>query len=434
MEKILKSPLLGGNIKAISSKSMAHRLLICAAFADRESEIVCEDVNADIKATADCLNALGAGIERVGEVYRITPVKSVNVGASLDCGESGSTLRFLLPIASAIGADASFIMHGRLPERPLSPMFEELEQGGMYLTPQGTNPMITSGSLHHKEYRIAANISSQFVSGLMFALPLIYKYSKAPEEELVSRLTLTGEIESAPYIDMTLDALAEFGVRFEEEYPNADNGESAKYIIPVNCEFKAPYALKVEGDWSNAAFWLCAGAIGKEKIKVTSLNLASRQGDMMILDLLKKFGADVVESGDEVTVSPRRLHGIRIDASQIPDLVPILAVVASVSEGETVIHGASRLRIKESDRLATVTEMLTALGAYIKETPDGLIINGKPRLFGGTVHAHNDHRIAMAAAIASTVCENEVVISDAQAVSKSYPAFWEDFEKLTKGN
>lgn len=433
MEKLLKSPSLGGKIKAISSKSMAHRLLICAAFADRESDIICEDTNADICATAECLNALGANIERTGEVYHVTPIKQVNTGASLDCGESGSTLRFLLPIASALGADASFHMHGRLPERPLSPLFEELEQNGMSMSPQGTNPLLTSGTLRYGDYSIAANVSSQFISGLMFALPLIHKYDGVQvDEDAVSTLTLTGDIESAPYIDMTLDALGEFGLRFEEGYPNHDNGESAKYIIPANTELHAPSDLRVEGDWSNAAFWLSAGAVGKQRLTVTSLNLASRQGDMAILDLLKKFGADVIDSGDEVTVIPRPLHGIRIDASQIPDLVPILAVVASVSDGETVIYGASRLRIKESDRLVSVTNMLTALGADIKETADGLIIHGKLQLDGGTVHAANDHRIAMAAAIASTVCKGEVNIFDAQAVSKSYPKFWDDFERLSK--
>ena len=433
MEKLLNSPSLGGKIKAISSKSMAHRLLICAAFADNECEIVCEDVNADIRATAECLNALGASIERMGDIYRVTPIRQVSAGASLDCGESGSTLRFILPIASAIGAGASFYMHGRLPERPLSPLFEELEQNGMYLSPQGTNPLVSSGALRLCDYSIAANISSQFVSGLMFALPLIHKFDGvAVDEDSFSTLTLTGNIESAPYIDMTLDALRAFGVKFEEAYPNLDAQESKKYIIPANMTFHAPHDLKVEGDWSNAAFWLAAGAIGKQRLTVTSLNLGSHQGDMAILRLLKEFGADVIESGDEVTVIPRKLHGIRIDASQIPDLVPILAVVASVSEGETVIYGASRLRIKESDRLLTVTNMLTALGADIKETTDGLIINGKPSLDGGAVHAANDHRIAMAAAIASTVCKGEVKISDAQAVSKSYPKFWEDFERLSK--
>jgi 3-phosphoshikimate 1-carboxyvinyltransferase len=432
MEMKLNSPVLGGKIKAISSKSMAHRLLICAAFAEREVDIVCEDTNADISATAECLNALGAKVTRTGDLYQVTPITRVNTGAVLDCGESGSTLRFLLPIASAIGANASFVMHGRLPQRPLSPMFEELKRGGMSMSKEGSNPLLTSGSLAHGDFSIAANISSQFVSGLMFALPLIYRYQGVSDSSLKSTLTLTGEIESAPYIEMTLDALAQFGVTFDRL--NENGGKDVKYSIPASMEFRAPKDLRVEGDWSNAAFWLCAGAIGKSPVTVTSLNLNSRQGDMKILDLLENFGAEIFVSDNEITVARRHLHGISIDATQIPDLVPILAVVASVSEGETVIHGASRLRIKESDRIRSVTNMLSALGADIKETADGLIINGNPRLNGGYVHAENDHRIAMAAAVASTVCDSEVTVNDAQAVSKSYPHFWEDFEKLSKGN
>ena len=429
MEKLLNSPSLGGQIKAISSKSMAHRLLICAAFANGESEIICEDTNNDISATVDCLNGLGASIERMGNIYHVTPIRQVSTYEALDCRESGSTLRFILPIASAIGANAEFHMHGRLPARPLSPLFEELELNGMSMSPQGTNPLVTSGTLRHGDYRIAANVSSQFISGLMFALPLIYKYGEAIPDA-VSTLTLTGTVESEPYINMTLDALENFGVSFEDGYPNLDGGETKKYIIPAPLEFTTPGTLAVEGDWSNAAFWLSAGAIGKNKIKVTSLNLNSKQGDMAIIDLLRQFGAEIYKSGNEVTVTPRPLHGIRIDASQIPDLVPILAVVASVSEGETVIYGASRLKIKESDRLASVSNMLSALGADIKQTADGLIINGKPSLEGGSVHAENDHRIAMAAAIAATVCKGSVKITDAQAVSKSYPRFWDDFERL----
>ncbi len=433
MEQKLKNPSLEGKIKAISSKSAAHRLLICAAFADRETEIVCEDLNADIRATAECLNSLGADIERAGDVYQVSPVVRVNKGATLDCGESGSTLRFLLPIAAAIGADATFVMRGRLPQRPLSPMFEELERGGMYMTPQGTNPLVTSGVLRHGDYSIAANVSSQFVSGFLFALPLISKYG-VYEEWLESSLTLTGKIESAPYIEMTLDALNTFGAKIIKNEEYTEYGEERiKYLISADTKLTAPDRLNVEGDWSNAAFWLAAGAIGKKQITVTSLNTDSRQGDMAIAKLLGRFGASVFVSGNSVTVTPKKLHGIDIDASQIPDLVPILAVVASVSEGETKISGASRLRLKESDRLVTVTNMLTALGADIKETADGLIIKGKKALRGGIVDSANDHRIAMAAAIASTACEGEVTVQNAEAVAKSYPTFWQDFEKLNKG-
>jgi 3-phosphoshikimate 1-carboxyvinyltransferase len=339
----------------------------------------------------------------------------------------------MLPITAAIGAESTFYMRGRLPYRPLSPLYELLEQNGIYLTPQGTNPLITSGKLWGKDFSISANISSQFISGLMFAIPLLQRFDgKNEEEDTPSSLALIGNIESSPYIDMTLDALREFGVAVEEAYPNADRGETKKYLFPPECAFTSPLRLEVEGDWSNAAFWLAAGAIGKEPIKVTSLNTRSHQGDMEMIKLLRNFGADVIVSGDEVTVFPARLRGTRINAAQIPDLVPILAVVAALSEGETTIFGASRLRLKESDRLLSVSAMLSALGANIKETSDGLVINGVPRLKGGRVDSAGDHRIAMAAAIASIACENGVLISGAEATQKSYPKFWEDFERLSK--
>lgn len=432
MEKKLKSPILHGKIKAISSKSMAHRLLICAAFADKESEIVCDDTNADICATVNCLNALGANVERTGNLYAVKPIKKTLKNIQLDCGESGSTLRFLLPIVSAVGSIASIYMHGRLSQRPLSPLFEQLEENGASLSPQGSDPLITSGILRSGDYRIAANISSQFISGLMFALPLINRFSDAKKDVEVSTLTLTGRIESAPYVDMTLDALSEFGVNFTSDAADSEKDEIRKYVIPSNSTFKTPSQLTVEGDWSNAAFWLAAGAIGKESLTVTSLNTASHQGDMAILDVLESFGAKIERTGSEITVFPSKLHGINLDASQIPDLVPILAVVAAVSEGDTQIYGAARLRIKESDRIMAVTNMLSTLGAEIKETDDGVIIHGQKVLAGGNVSSENDHRIAMAAAIASTVCLDEVVIRDAQAVEKSYPNFWNDFERLSK--
>lgn len=432
MEKKLNSPSLHGKIKAVSSKSMAHRLLICAAFADKSCKIVCEDTNADICATVNCLNALGASIERLDNCYVVTPIKHISKNTHLDCGESGSTLRFLLPIVSAVGADSILHMHGRLSERPLSPLFEQLERHGMSLSPQGTNPLIVNGTLCCGDYKIAANISSQFVSGLLFALPLIHRFDNTDTKNSSSTLTLTGKIESAPYIDMTLDALLTFGVSIVDTAEYHAEDTARKYVIPTDITFKAPPSLAVEGDWSNAAFWLAAGAIGKNSITVTSLNTASHQGDKAIIELLERFGAKIERNGTEITVFPSKLSGITADASQIPDLVPILAVIASVSSGETLITGAARLKIKESDRLMSVSNMLASLGADIKATDDGLIIHGKPSLTGGTVCAENDHRIAMAAAVASTVCSGEVVISDAQAVTKSYPHFWSDFERLSK--
>ena len=412
MDKIFHQNAPKGNIRAISSKSEAHRLLICAALGDSDCTLLCTDTNADIDATAECLNALGAKIKRIEGGFSVHPIDKITKGGELECNESGSTLRFLLPLAASLGADCSFNMKGRLPARPLSPMYELLSENGVSLTPQGSNPLKIGGRLNSGSYSIAANVSSQYISGLLFAL------SVAKGE---STLALEGRVESAPYVDMTLDALRLFGANIEYDK------EQSSFKIIGKSRLSSPDEVAVGGDWSNAAFFLVAGAIGKEPVKVTGLDPLSRQGDKEILSILEKMGTDVVCNGDGITVNPSRLHGVEIDASNIPDLVPILAVAASVAEGETKIFGASRLRLKESDRIESVSSTLSTLGADIRETEDGMIIRGKDRLAGGEVDSYNDHRIAMSAAIASFVCENAVKITRFEAVNKSYPTFAENF-------
>jgi 3-phosphoshikimate 1-carboxyvinyltransferase len=406
---------LNGVVRAIPSKSQAHRALICAALADKPTIIECEGGSDDITATAECLSALGAKIEREAGVYTVYPLNRTENGgiASLPCGESGSTFRFMLPIAGALGRKASFILKGRLPERPLSPLYEELVRHGAKLPPQGTVPFNTEGQLTPGRYSLDAGVSSQFISGLLFALPLLNGSSE---------LQLTGQAESFPYIELTLAMLDMFGVHTEYK----DN----VFFIPGGQVFRSPGKLLVEGDWSNAAFWLAAGAIGAGSITCANLNLQSSQGDRAILDILTKFGARVKTNGSAVTVSGGKLRGIEIDARDIPDLVPILAVVAATAEGNTVIRNAGRLRIKESDRLAAVSAVLRGLGADADETEDGLVIHGGMALKGGQVSSCGDHRIAMSAAIAATRCEQPVVIQGAQAVNKSYPGFFDDLRSL----
>ena len=412
MDKIFNKTRVKSQINAISSKSEAHRYLICAALGDKRVKMLCTDTNADIDATASCLNSLGANITREGEFFIIEPIKTISSGAILDCNESGSTLRFLLPVAAALGADCSFIMRGRLSERPTSPLYELLSDNGITLGAQGVNPLDIKGKLKSSNYSIAANISSQFISGMLFALSIC---------EGESKLTLDGKLESAPYVEMTLDALRAFGASIE--FDNSTN------TYPINGKDKvhSPAVVTVGGDWSNAAFFLCAGALGENEITLHGLDTNSRQGDREILEILKKMGARVEISTDGITVYPSRLCSVDIDASQIPDLVPILATVASVAEGKTTIYNASRLRLKESDRIASVCNMLSSLGANITPTDDGMVIIGKPRLIGGIVDSCNDHRIAMSAAIASLVCDGEVKISRFEAISKSYPTFAENF-------
>lgn len=402
-----------GTVKAIASKSAAHRLLICAAFADAPTTIRCEELNEDIRATVRCLEALGATITRDAPYYRVTPIEKLNQTATLDCGESGSTMRFLVPVVCMLGVDAKFVMAGRLPDRPLSPLREELERHGIAFSEAGSNPLTCTGAVTGTEFSIPGNVSSQFISGLLFALAISGKTGK---------ILIEGAMESTPYVDMTADALRLFGITVLR----ADNCLE----IAENNGLRSPCEAPVEGDWSGAAFPLCMGAIGTKPVTVRGLDLHSRQGDRAIVELLRRFGAKVEEGADHVTVAPASLHGIRIDASQIPDLVPVLATVASVAKGQTVIYHAARLRIKESDRLQTTRATLTALGADLTETEDGLIIRGAPSLTGGRVSSCGDHRIAMSAAVASVACRDAVIIEDAHATAKSYPSFWNDMRSL----
>ena len=411
MNAVILPSYASGRSRAISSKSMAHRLLICAAFADKRTDIRCENVNDDILATVKCLSALGAKIEYSDKIFSVEPIDVVSEDALLDCNESGSTMRFLVPVACAVSGSSSFLMSGRLPDRPLSPLREELEAHGVSFENLKRELLRVKGRLLCGDYTISGEVSSQFISGLLFALSLV---------EGKSTLTVTGKLESAPYVKMTLDALSLFGAKIDK----IDN----KFII-TGTKLTAPKNLSVEGDWSNAAFPLCLGAIGGE-ITVDNLNLDSSQGDKAILSILEKFGAEISCNNNSVTVKKKHLRAIELDASQIPDLVPVIATVASVAEGETRIYGAKRLRIKESDRLATTKEMLLTLGADITETDDGFIIRGKKELCGGTVFSYNDHRIAMSAAVASAVCKNTVTVTGAEAVKKSYPDFWNDFASL----
>ena len=406
---------LNGTVNAIPSKSQAHRALICAALADKPTRVECKGESEDILATAACLFALGAGVERESGAYVVRPIKREGNGgiATLPCGESGSTFRFMLPIVGALGRKVSFTPKGRLPERPLSPLYEELVSHGAELSPQGSVPFFAGGQLTPGRYSLDAGISSQFISGLLFALPLL---------DGDSELTLTGNAESFPYVELTMAMLEEFGVKAE-----FDGGT---FSIPGGQTYRSSGVVRVEGDWSNAAFWLVAGAIGSGSVTCEGLDLQSRQGDRAILDLLVKFGAQVKPDGSAVNVSGGKLRGIEIDAKDIPDLVPILAVIGAAAEGTTVIRNAGRLRTKESDRLASVSAVLRALGADVDESEDGLVLHGSAALKGGEVSSYGDHRIAMSAAIAATVCAEPVVIHGAEAVNKSYPGFFDDLRLL----
>lgn len=406
MDRSLSRAPIGGVVRAMSSKSQAHRLMICAALADQPTRLFCPDTSRDMEATASCLRALGAGLRREGDWLCITPISSPPTGALLDCGESGSTLRFLLPVVGALGVRATFRLHGRLAERPLSPLWEELQAHGCRLSRSPENGLVCEGQLSGHTFRMAGNVSSQFITGLLLALPLLGG----------GEIMLTTPLESASYVGLTTQAMAAFGVHVLEQ----DGG--------WHCtgSYRSPGTAIVEGDWSNAAFWLCAGAVSRP-VTVTGLDCASAQGDRAVLSVLARFGAGVSCAHGTVTVTPRPLHALALDARDIPDLVPPLALVAACADGVSHIFGAQRLRIKESDRLQSVAAALRALGAQVEILPDGLRIAGGT-LTGGVIDSQNDHRIAMLGGIASALCP--VTVRLAQAVEKSCPSFWQELDRM----
>ncbi len=379
MDITIHPRLLQGKISIIPSKSQAHRLLICAAFAQGETRLICPATNEDIEATAACLRALGAQIARHSWGYQVVMAHTLPEEATLPVNESGSTLRFLLPVAGALGVKTTFVMQGRLPQRPLSPLWEELKRMGCKLSRPTQDSILLEGKLQPGDYRIDGGVSSQFISGLLFAQAIMGG----------SKLTVTGQVESRPYIDMTEKALA----LFDREGRLVSPGEIA-----------------VEGDWSNGTFFLAANALGSD-VQVENLAQDSPQGDRAAEGWIREL----------------KKHQV-ICARDIPDLVPILSVVAAANQG-AVFTEIRRLRAKESDRVESVKAMLGALGIQAKSDENTLTVF-PGSLTGGVVDAQNDHRIAMSAAIAATIAQGDVTILGAECVKKSYPSFWEEYEKL----
>lgn len=400
MRVVIEPGLLRGELCAAPSKSDAHRQLIAAALSDGPTRIRIGALSGDIQATVRCLRALGAEIGALPDGLQVTPIGRARgdcePGAELDCGESGSTLRFLLPLAPALGAEARFLAHGRLGERPNAALLSALRAHGAIIEGESP-PLWVRGKLGPGVYELPGNVSSQYATGLLMALPLL---------DAQSEIRFSTHVESGAYIELTLEALEKYGIRIERT--------AHGYRVPAPQRYRSPGLALVEGDWSNAAFFLAASALGGE-VRLFGLNPRSAQGDRQMPALI-----------DQMNVPGE----CAIDASGVPDLVPILAVLATQRDGMTRIERAARLRIKECDRLAAIRECLGALGADIAETQDGLVIRGGILLRGGVVSSHNDHRIAMAMAIAATVALGPVIIEGAEAVNKSYPGFFEDFIKL----
>ena len=385
---------LSGKVRVPASKSISHRALICAALAKGTSVIdnllECDDT----AATIGILSAMGAKIHKEGTKTVVEGISDANKVIQADCFESGSTLRFLIPVAAALGCRSEFIGRAKLPQRPITPYFTELTKKGITFE---TNemPYRFSGQLKSGTYTIAGDISSQFISGLLFALPLL---------DGDSEIVITSPLQSKTYVDITIAALSDFGVVVKETKQG--------YLVSGNQDYK-PCETSIEADMSQAAFYVVANAIGSD-IMIEGLNKDSIQGDRAILDI----------------VSAANGKAFDVDASQIPDLVPILTVLAAFSNGTSHIINCGRLRLKESDRLAVITSELNKLGADIIEKSDSLTINGVESLHGGVCESHIDHRIPMSLAIASTRATEPVIINGAECVSKSYPCFFEDFEAL----
>ena len=398
-----------GTVDAIASKSDAHRTLIAAALSDKKTKLMLNSTSDDIRATSDCLKSAGAVIDEDGTNLIVTPVSKTDK-AIFNCHESGSTIRFMIPVAAALGIDSVFTGSGRLPERPQTPLLKALSEHGVNVSDDGEFPIRISGQLESGVFTLPGNISSQFVTGLLFALPLL---------DGDSEIRLIPPVESRPYINMTISTLKKFGIEV------CENGDS--YFVKGNQKYISPEEIVIDGDWSNGAFFAAFGAISD--ITVNGLFADSIQGDKAIADIVKMMGADVTMNDSSLIVSKNQLHGLDIDVRNIPDLVPVIATLAVFAQGTTTIYNAERLRIKESDRLATVSEIIRLAGGDVTENHGGLVIKGGKKLNDSfTINAYNDHRLVMAAAMLAS--HSVVTVENAQTVSKSYPLFFEDLTKL----
>ncbi len=404
---------LSGVLSVPPSKSVAHRAIICAALAKEESVVSPVDVSDDMRATLQCMTALGAHWVREGDNLRIcgqafTPAQHPH----MDCLESGSTLRFVIPLTLALTGGGTFLTKGRLKERPLGPFEAVFAPLGITLAKTDSG-FDAKGQLAPGRYELPGDVSSQFITGLLLALPLLQGDSE---------IKLTTAMESEGYVQLTLDAMEGFGVTTKRPAPDW-------FVIPGGQRYKAR-SCHVEGDYSQAAVMLCAGALGSS-VSIKGLNPDSRQGDKAVIDLLQKMGASYSADGGVCSMHADRLRGTIIDGSQIPDVLPMLALVMSLAQGESRIENAGRLRIKECDRLEATVMELSKLGAKIRAEGDTIFISGQEHLSGGTtVHSRDDHRMAMMLSIAALHCIEPVVLENPACVTKSWPSYWDDYLAL----
>ena len=409
---------------APSSKSMGHREIICAGLACGTSIIDNISMSKDIEATMRCLKAINVAVDEIPSMIEGRKALQISgnghpmaAADSVDCGESGSTLRFFLPLGANLNCPLTFTGHGKLVSRPLQAYYDIFDEKFIqYFNDNGNLPVTVNGRLTPGTYKLPGDVSSQFVSGLLFALPLLSGDSV---------IEITSSLESSAYVDMTINCLAKFGVQIENE-----GGQHRRYLVKGKQRYQAQDS-QVEGDWSQAAFWTVGGSLGTS-VTCEGVNVNSLQGDQTVVSIMERMGAALKQDANNVTVTGGATKATVIDAANCPDIIPVLTVLAAVSEGTTKIINAGRLRIKECDRLAAMTSELNKMGAAITEESEGLTIIGKPEgLKGGvTVDAWNDHRIAMSLAIAAQKCREPIILTGAESVAKSYPTFWEDYKSV----
>ena len=410
MKAFLEPAKMGGSVNAIASKSYAHRMLLCAMLSDNEVVLKGTTFSKDIEATLNCVKALGSQVQQKKDQYIVKKTKIDEENIVLDCIESGSTLRFILPIALALGKKCKVIGREGLAKRPLKELLDTLRAHGAVIEGDSL-PIEISGKLTSGDYKIKGDISSQYITGLLMALPLL---------DGDSTISIEGEMVSSKYIDITKDVLEDFGINIED----LDGG----FYIPGNQKYVQKKELRVQGDWSNAAFWLALGALNSE-VKIDGLFFESVQGDREIIQILMDMGAKVSLRGTQIIVSPKKLHAITLDAKDIPDLVPIVSIVMAHADGISTIKNVDRLRIKETDRLQAVLDVLKIMGIKARyEDNELLILGGKINAF--EVDSYNDHRMVMMAAIAASKADGKCIINNIEAVNKSYPNFFEDYKLL----
>lgn len=407
MIRIKPSPL-HGTINAIPSKSVAHRAMILSALSNAPTKLVGASTGVDTEATVGMLNALGASIKLTHDGYSVFPIKKREDVPTVNVHESGSSLRFLLPLVSVLGINCRIVGEGRLASRPNKELIDALRSSGVQVD-NDTLPLNVRGKFNAKDISIRADISSQFVSGLLMAMQML------PFE---TQIHLEGELKSKRYVDITLDCMKDFGAivkETEDGYQLSGGG------------YKSPKTYVIEGDWSNASFWLVAGAVGGD-VTVKNLNMCSKQGDKAIVDILKIANADVQIQGDSVRVKKSKLTAFTYDFEDIPDLVPICAVLASFASGQSEFKSVERLRLKESDRIASTLDMLRVAGisAFYENS---LFVNGGKH-HEGTINGFNDHRIVMSGCIIGASADCILSVTDENAVNKSYANFYKDFESL----